>query len=415
MDAEIISVGTELALGQVTNTNAPLLAQTLTAMDIKAPYQVTVLDDANQIKDAIHTAQKRAGLIFVCGGLGPTTDDVTLRSTAAALETDLATDDQHWEWIKESFKNRKTELPPENIQQARYLAGGQPLANPVGLALGSWYDNGKQLVVVMPGPPSEFRAMLEKSVKPRLIEKYGTGRQITSRTLNFLGRPESLLMDEIEEATADFTGMTVTSYVQPSQIQVRINVYDLPTEEAKALLDKVTAAILAVERPFYFGMGDKCSLAEVVVDSLKERGLTITGAESLTGGLFQSTICSVPGASNVFDGGFVTYAASAKEKLVGVDKDVIEKYGVVSSPTAAQMAEKSRQQLDADFGVAFTGVAGPDALEGNPAGTVWLGLAQRNQPVQTRELHLAAYNGRQEIRNLSVQYGLQMVYQALQK
>lgn len=415
MDAEIISVGTELVLGQVTNTNAPLLAQTLTGMDIKAPYQVTVMDDHEQIIDAIHTAQQRAALIFVCGGLGPTADDVTLKSTAAALGVDLATDNQHWEWIQATFKERQIKMLPENIQQARYLAGGDPLANPVGLALGSWYDQAGQLVVVLPGPPAEFRAMLEKSVKGRLIAKYGTGRQITSRTLNFLGRPESQLMAEIGAASKQFKGVTVTSYVQPSQIQVRINVYDLPTPQAEQVLDQVTETILAIEQPFYFGTGDDCTLAKVVVSQLKEKGLTVTGAESLTGGLFQSTICSVPGASNVFDGGFVTYAAAAKEKLVGVDQSVVDHYGVVSAQTAAQMAEKSRQIMDADFGVSFTGVAGPDALEGQPAGTVWLGLAQRNQPVQTKELHLPAYSGRQKIRNLSVQYGLQMVYQALQK
>ncbi len=413
MDAEIISVGTELALGQVTNTNAPLLAQQLATLDITASYQVTVLDDGRQIEAAVETAWHRADLIFVCGGLGPTTDDVTLKSTARALQTTLATDQAHWVWIQQTFRQRQIDLLAENIQQARYLTGGQPLANPVGLALGSWYDHGGKVVVVLPGPPAEFKTMLMRSVLPRLVAKYGQGRRITSRTLNFLGRPESQLMDEIEAATKQFTNVTVTSYVQPSQIQVRINVYDLSKAMAKQLLDAVTAAILTVERPFYFGTGDQCTLAQVVVDQLKRRQQTITGAESLTGGLFQSTICSIPGASNVFAGGFVTYAAWAKEKLIGVDKQVVDQYGVVSSPTAAQMAEKSRQQLNADFGLAFTGVAGPEALEGQPAGTVWLGLAQKGQPVQTKELHLAPYIGRQAIRNLSVQYGLQMVYQAL--
>lgn len=414
MDAEIISVGTELVLGQVTNTNVPLLARTLSTLDIKAPHQVTVMDDQEQIVTAIDNARQRASLIFVCGGLGPTTDDVTLKSTAAALGTGLKTDDQHWEWIKGTFKARRIEMLPENIQQARYLAGGTPLANPVGLALGSWYEQDGLVVVVLPGPPVEFRAMLEESVQPRLVEKYGTGRRIASRTLNFLGRPESQLMDEIEAATEQFQDMTVTSYVQPSQIQVRINVYDLPTAQANDLLDQVTAAILAVERPYFFGVGDKCTLVAEVVEQLRARRQTITGAESLTGGLFQSTICSVPGASNVFNGGFVTYAAGAKEKLLGIEPEVIAEHGVVSSQTAAQMAEKSRELLDADFALSFTGVAGPDDLEGHPAGTVWLGLAHRGQPTKTKELHLAAYLGRQAVRNLSVQYGLQMVFQALQ-
>ncbi|WP_242362632.1 competence/damage-inducible protein A [Limosilactobacillus antri] len=414
MDAEIISVGTELVLGQVTNTNGPLLARTLSAMDIKAPHQVTVIDDQEQIVAAINSARQRASLIFVCGGLGPTTDDVTLKSTAIALGTGLTTDDQHWEWIKETFKARRIKMLPDNIQQARYLTGGSPLANPVGLALGSWYEHDGLQLVVLPGPPAEFRAMLEKSVKPRLVAKYGTERRISSRTLNFLGRPETQLMAEIEAATAQFSDMTVTSYVQPSQIQVRINVYDLPLAQANDLLEKVTAAILAVESPYFFGFGDKCTLVGEVVKLLTAQRKTITGAESLTGGLFQSTVCSVPGASAVFRGGFVTYAASAKERLLGIDPAVIAGHGVVSAQTAAQMAEKSRERLDADFGLSFTGVAGPDDLEGQPAGTVWLGLARRGQPSQTRELHLAAYLGRQEIRNLSVQYGLQMAFRALQ-
>ncbi|MDO4902806.1 MAG: competence/damage-inducible protein A [Limosilactobacillus sp.] len=415
MDAEIISVGTELALGQIVNTNAPKLAQELTSLDIKVPYQVTVFDDHAQIQDAIHAAWSRADLIFVCGGLGPTTDDVTLQSTADALGVELSVDQDHWNWIQETFKDRGITLPEENIRQARYLAGSTILANPVGLALGSWYEDAGKVVVVLPGPPSEFTGMLEQSVHPLLVERFGTGRAIASRTLNFLGRPESQLMAEVEEATAGFEHMTVTSYVQPSQIQLRINVYDLPTDQADQLLDQVSEKILEIERPYYFGDGDDCTLAQVVVEMLKDAGKKVTGAESLTGGLFQSTLCSVPGASNVFDGGFVTYAASAKESLVGVDKDVVDEYGVVSSQTAAQMAEKSRQKIDADFGVAFTGVAGPDDLEGQPAGTVWLGLAQRDQPTQTKVLHLAGYIGRQAIRNLSVQYGLQMLYQALKK
>lgn len=413
MNAEIISVGTELVLGQVVNTNVPLLAKTLAKLDIAAPYQVTIKDERQQIEDAIEAAWRRADLIFVCGGLGPTADDVTLKSTAAALNTSLTTDQKHWQWIKQVFKRRQIKLLNENIQQARYLTGGQPLENPVGLALGSWYPTDGRVVVVLPGPPAEFKAMLEKSVDPRLIATFGSGRQIASRTMNFLGRPESTLMEEIGEATKRFSQVTVTSYVQPSRIQVRLTVPDLSASEAERVLGATADAILKVDRPYFFGFGDDCSLVDQVVSLLKKQGKTITGAESLTGGMFQSTICSVPGASNVFNGGFVTYAAGAKEKLLGIAPEVIDQHGVVSAETAQAMAEKSRGKLDADFGLAFTGVAGPDALEGQVAGTVWLGLAIRGQQTQTKLLHLAEYSGRQEIRNLSVQYGLQMVYQQL--
>lgn len=413
MSAEIISVGTELVLGQVVNTNVPLLAKTLAKLDIAAPYQVTIKDERQQIEDAIEAAWRRADLIFVCGGLGPTADDVTLKSTAAALNTTLTTDQDHWQWIKQVFKRRQIKLLNENIQQARYLTGGQPLENPVGLALGSWYPTDGRVVVVLPGPPAEFKVMLEKSVEPRLVATFGSGRQIASRTMNFLGRPESTLMEEIGEATKKFSQVTVTSYVQPSRIQVRLTVPDLSAEEAERVLGETADAILKVDRPYFFGFGDVCSLVDQVVSLLKKQGKTITGAESLTGGMFQSTICSVPGASNVFNGGFVTYAAGAKEKLLGIAPEVINQHGVVSAETARAMAENSREKLDADFGLAFTGVAGPDALEGQVAGTVWLGLAIRGQQTQTKLLHLAEYSGRQEIRNLSVQYGLQMVYQQL--
>lgn len=415
MNAEIISVGTELVLGQVVNTNVPLLAKTLAKLDIAAPYQVTIKDERQQIEDAIEAAWRRADLIFVCGGLGPTADDVTLKSTAAALNTSLTTDQKHWQWIKQVFKRRQIKLLNENIQQARYLTGGQPLANPAGLALGSWYSTDGRVVVVLPGPPAEFKAMLEKSVEPRLVATFGSGQRIASRTMNFLGRPESTLMEEIGEATKKFSQVTVTSYVQPSWIQVRLTVPDLSASEAERVLGATADAILKVDRQYFFGFGDNCSLVNQVVSLLKKQGKTITGAESLTGGMFQSTICSVPGASNVFNGGFVTYAASAKEKLLGIASEIINQHGVVSAETAQAMAENSREKLDADFGLAFTGVAGPDALEGQVAGTVWLGLAVRGQQTQTKLLHLPEYSGRQEIRNLSVQYGLQMIYQQLRE
>ncbi len=222
-------------------------------------------------------------------------------------------------------------------------------------------------------------------------------------------------MDEIEDATNDISGISITSYVQPTAIQVRLTVRDLPVIEAEEKIDQAQKAILAVEEPFFFGVGDDLTLAKVVVEQLKNRGWKLTAAESLTGGMFQSTICSVPGASTVFNGGFVTYAASAKEKLLGIPHNTIDQYGVVSSETAAAMAEGCRRKLNVEVGIGFTGVAGPDMLEGQPAGTVWIGLAMKGRPTKTVQLHLASYVGRQAIRTLSVQYGLQLMYRELKK
>ncbi|MCD7125434.1 competence/damage-inducible protein A [Limosilactobacillus caviae] len=415
MDAEIISVGTEIVLGQIVNTNAAYLARKLTQLDLPATYQTTVDDQPQRLERVINHALTRAQLVFVCGGLGPTADDITMPTVARTLGVDLQTDNQHWNWIQQTFKQRQIKMEPDNIRQAQYLKGGTPLKNPVGLALGCWDEINGKVVVVLPGPPAEFQAMVEESLIPKLKEHFQTGKQITSRTLNFLGRPESQLMSEIQEATQNETGISITSYVQPTAIQVRLTVRDLPKKEATAKIDRVQKSILAFEKPYFFGVGDDLTLANVVVELLKEKNWKLTAAESLTGGMFQSTICSVPGASNIFDGGFVTYAAGAKEELLGIPNGLIDRYGVVSSETAAAMAEGCRQKLNTKIGIGFTGVAGPDALENHPAGTVWVGLAIEGQPTKTVQLHLASYIGRQAIRTLSVQYGLQMIYRELKK
>ena len=415
MNAEIISVGTEIVLGQIVNTNAPLLARQLATLGIAADRQLAIPDRHDLMVDAIRAAWRRSSLVFVCGGLGPTADDVTLAAVAEAVGTGLTVDQQHWQWIQETFAERHQAMMPENIQQAKYLTGGSPLKNAVGLALGSWYERDGHRLVVLPGPPREFKPMVVQEVMPRLTKVVRQHVQITSRTLNFFSRPESQLMNEIAAVTADLTGVTITSYVQPDAIQVRLTVRDQPQDVASKLLDAAQDAIVKKEEPFFFGVGDDCRLANVVVDLLRKRNLRMTAAESLTGGMFQSTICSVPGASNVFDGGFVTYAAAAKEQLLGIDPQLIEKHGVVSAETAAQMAEKSRGKLGVDVGLGFTGVAGPDSLEGQPAGTVWIGLAIAGRPTQTRLCRFGAYRGRQAIRQRSVQTGLQMLYRALIK
>lgn len=415
MDTEIISVGTEIVLGQIVNTNAAYLAKRLTTFDLPATYQTTVDDQAQRLEQVIKHALTRAQIVFVCGGLGPTVDDITMVTVAKTLGTELQTDKEHWKWIQKTFEQRQINMEPENIRQAQYLDGGETLANPVGLALGCWYETEDKVVVILPGPPAEFKAMVEKSLVPKLQWFLQSRKQITSRTLNFLGRPESQLMDEIADVTRKESGISITSYVQPTAIQVRLTVRDLPVDEANEKIDQVQKKILTVEEPFFFGVGDDLTLAKVVIEQLKNRGWKLTAAESLTGGMFQSTICSVSGASNVFNGGFVTYAASAKEQLIGVPHDTIEHYGVVSSETAAAMAEGCQQKLNVEVGIGFTGVAGPDTLEGQPAGTVWIGLAMKGRPTKTIQLHLASYVGRQAIRILSVQYGLQLIYRELKK
>lgn len=413
MDAEIVTIGTEIALGQITNTNAQFLADQLSRVGIEIPWQTTTDDEPSRIVAATRHALGRSDLVFVCGGLGPTADDTTMAAVANALGTSLTVNDDHWQQIKQSLKPRFAEVPAENVRQAMYLKGGQWLPNPVGLALGAWYEGKQGVVVVLPGPPREFKAMVTQELMPRLQQHFGTGKAIFSRTLHFFGRPESPLMDDLATITPKWPQVVVTSYVQPLEIQVRLTIHNVDQATAKQQLDGLQEAIARLEPEAFFGAGDDISLAGVVVDLLEQRHLHITAAESLTAGMFQSTLCSIPGASTVFDGGFVTYAAEQKEKMVGVPSSVVTQHGVVSAETAQAMAKGCQKQVDSDIGVGLTGVAGPEALEDQPAGTVWLGLAIKGRPTQTKLLHLQAHNGRQSVREQAAQSALMMVYQAL--
>ncbi|MBD7894932.1 competence/damage-inducible protein A [Limosilactobacillus sp. Sa3CUN2] len=413
MNAEIISVGDELQRGEITNTNSAFLTKKLNSLGIVIMSQVTIGDDPDAIISSVHGGKGQADLLFVCGGLGPTADDVTLSAVAKAVDMPVKTDIPTWQHLLSIFAQRQIDVQPENKRQAQYV--GKLIPNSRGLALGSWVKLGKQRVVVLPGPPSEFQAMVEQEVIPMIIKEFNIQKTIKTRALHFLGRPESILMNDLKSVMETYPDITITSYVKPTNIELRLTGFMNKQIDIDARFDQVTKMILEKEGEYYLGMGNNFSLVNKVVNLLKQQKLKITGAESLTGGLFQSTICSVPGASEIFDGGFVTYAASAKVKLLGIPSTLIEHNGVVSSATAEAMAEYSRKKLGADFGLGFTGVAGPDSLEGNPAGTVWIGLARKGEKPISKQLHLAGYLGRQEIRLLSVQYGLQMVLREIKK
>lgn len=413
MNAEIISVGDELQRGEITNTNSAYLAKKLNSLGITITSQVTVGDDPDAIVNCIQEVRNQSGLVFICGGLGPTADDVTLPAVARGLGAVLATDDQTWHHLLSIFSQRQIPVQPGNKRQAQYI--GELIPNSRGLALGSWIEKGKQRFVILPGPPSEFRSMVDQEVVPRIIREFGIQKMIKTRALHFLGRPESTLMSELKPVMDTFPDIAITSYVKPTNIELRLTTVANDEAEIKLKFDQVTKMILKKEDQYYLGMGEDFNLANRVVELLKQQKLKVTGAESLTGGLFQSTICSVPGASEIFDGGFVTYAAAAKIGLLGIPDSVIKQHGVVSSDTAKAMAEHSRRKLGADIGIGFTGVAGPDSLEGQPAGTVWIGMAYKGQEPVAKQLRLAGYLGRQEIRLLSVQYGLQMILQRIGK
>lgn len=410
MQGEIITVGTELLLGRIDNTNARYIAERLAQLGIESHFQTVVGDNKKRIIMALEQAAARCDLIIICGGLGPTADDMTLASVAEFLHAKLQVDEHQFSEIKNHFANQQRPMAPENSKQAQYISGATILPNDAGLALGDFYNNETGAdVAILPGPPSEMETMMQNHLLPLLSNVYPAQRQLVSRVLRFYGISESVLMHQLDDLVVENANPSIASYAKAHEILIRLTVTAANLDQSKQLLDDTQQQIMARVGEFCYGVGSNNSLVQEVVTKLKEHKLTITAAESLTGGLFQSTICSVAGASNVFSGGFVTYASQAKKNLLQIEAKVIDENGVVSEQTAAAMASQARHLLNADIGISFTGVAGPDSLEGQPAGTVWIGLDTGIGHIQTKLEQYPESDDRQAIREKSVLSGLQLI------
>lgn len=384
----MIAVDTGLTQGRTKDVNNRYLVTQLERLGLMTPWQLTVADDRDRIQTAIAQAQQQAHLVIIWGDLG----EAMMTAIAAALGCGLVAD---------------------QAQGLAYsLVGSQVLKNPLGGTPGLYQAVNDNLYVILPGTPADLAAVVTTSLLPRL-RQLGWGGENYWRRLYFVGWAPAQLVSVATQAVDD-DRVTITAAVQPTAVQLGLSWAGMPKPRAQAVLDAAATRVQAALAPYYIGTGDGLTLAEQVVQALAARGQTVTGAESLTGGLFQATLCGVPGASQVFKGGFVTYAAEAKERLIGVPAATIATAGVVSAATAAAMASGCRQRLAADFGLAFTGVAGPASLEGHPAGTVWLGLAERGQSPVTQRLHLSGLD-RQAVRQQSVQAGLLLLYHRLQK
>ena len=388
MHAEIIAVGTEILLGQIIDTNTRLVGQVLADLGIDVYYQTVVGDNEVRMRAAIDLAAKRSDLVILTGGLGPTKDDLTKQVVAAYLGKQLVEDEAAMLKIKRHFEISQRKMTANNRLQALYIEGSKPLANETGLAVGDFYqaEQGPDFML-LPGPPSELRPMLFKVALPLLKQAYRQDQLLSSRVLRFFGIGESQLASQLDDLIENQTNPTIAPYAKDNEVTLRLTASAKDEQEAQALLDGLESKIAKRCGQYLYGYGDDNSLAQVVMTKLREKHLTITAAESLTGGQLQAALTSIPGASQAFMGGFVTYANYAKEKLLAIPAEVIDKHGSVSEQTAILMAEQAKQKLGADVGVSLTGVAGPDSLEGQPVGTVWIGIAYRNKAGYAQKFH----------------------------
>ncbi|MCO4511726.1 competence-damage inducible protein [Streptococcus infantarius subsp. infantarius] len=416
MKAEIIAVGTEILTGQITNTNAQFLSEEFAKLGIDVFFQTAVGDNEERLLSIIDLASKRSDLVVLCGGLGPTEDDLTKQTLAKYLGRNLVFDEQASKRLNEFFATRpQFTRTANNERQAQLIEGSTPLQNSTGLAVGGVIEVDGVTYVVLPGPPSELKPMVWDYLVPLLSSDH---KQLYSCVLRFFGIGESQLVTVLSDLIDNQTDPTIAPYAKTGEVTLRLSTKADDIESAKKKLDQLEQKILSKKtlnsiplENLLYGYGDDNSMARVVFDLLKKKHKTITAAESLTAGLFQSSIADFSGSSSVFNGGFVTYSIEEKSKMLQIPLEELQEHGVVSHFTAEKMAEQSRKLTDADFGIGLTGVAGPDSLEGHPAGTVFIGIATREKVHSIRVL--IGGRSRSDVRHIACLYAFNLVRQAL--
>lgn len=372
MIAELISVGTELLMGQILNTNVQYLSQKMQEFGVDVYHQSVVGDNLSRLLEAIETACKRSDLLILSGGLGPTEDDLTKEAVAKYLNKPMVRHQPSADKITEYFARTGRVTTPNNYRQADFPEGAEILENSCGTAPGCICFDGKCHIVVLPGPPHELKAMFESGVAPFLMRHME--KQICSRMVRIFGIGESHVAHALKDLIENQTNPTIAPYAALSEVALRVTASCPLGEDGYALVDPVVKQIQ--ER-----LGDRVystdneSMPEVCVRLLKEEKATVALAESLTGGMVASELVSVPGASEVLMEGAVAYTVSAKRRL-GVSEETISKHGAVCAQTAMEMARCIRMRAGATYGIATTGVAGPGPDEnGVPAGTAYVGIS----------------------------------------
>lgn len=393
MKAEIIAVGTELLMGYIINTNASDIAQGLLDIGIGTYYQSVVGDNKERIKESLEIASSRSDLIVLSGGLGPTDDDITKFVLADYLGEELFHDSNQLEMIESYFKNQNREITENNYRQALTISGGKTLNNNVGLSAGVIYtkkvDNKDKYYIVLPGPPFEMQHMLDEQVKPFIKNAVSDQGVITSKYINLYGVGESFVADTLDDLVKTQTNPTIAIYAKPKRVTVRLTSNSKTYEQSLESLDSLSEAIRKRFSNNFIGFGSNQTLEKYIIDELTKQKKTLSAAESLTGGLVLEKLTNTPGAGEVIKGGFVTYQTYQKEKILGISKELIEKYSVVSAEVAISMAEKTLTLTESDIAISLTGVAGPSSLEGHPPGEVFIALAANNHPTKVTQLNIS--------------------------
>ena len=372
--AEIIAVGTELLLGNIANTNAQTLSQSLSTLGINVFWHTVVGDNPERLAEAVEVARHRADILITTGGLGPTYDDLTKQTICAAFGRKLVFHPDILEDIRDFYaKNLHAPMPENNRQQAELPEGCTIFDNPVGTAPGCAFEAGGVHVLMLPGPPHEMETMLHRWVEPylRTLSK----EVIVSHDIMTFGLGESYVDQLLHEKMSHMGNPTLATYAKPCEVRLRATAKAESPQAAEAMLSPVVEQVREALGEYVYGVDVK-DLAQVCMEELLKKHLTLATAESCTGGLVARRITALPGASKVYRGGVVSYWTEVKAAVLGVPQKTLDTYGAVSEQTARAMAEGARKITGAEIAVSVTGVAGPDPDErNNPVGLVFIGLA----------------------------------------
>lgn len=406
MVAELISVGTELLLGNIINTNTQYLAEKCALLGLTMYYQTTVGDNHDRLAETIKTALNRSDIIILTGGLGPTEDDMTKEVCAEVMGFSLKEDSHTRQRIERYLKNSiYTDIPDNNWKQAIVPEGAMVLDNDNGTAPGLILEKGEKTAILLPGPPGELYPLFEKKVAPYLQKKQP--EVILSQMVKICGYGESQVEDKLLDLIDKQTNPTIATYAKTGEVHLRITARAKNEDSARKLLKPVVKEVKKRFEDSVYSVKENETLEGAVVRLLEKYEITVSTAESCTGGLLAGRIVNVPGASEVFKEGFITYSNKAKRKLLDVSKATLKKYGAVSEQTAKEMAAGGAFAADSDTCIAITGIAGPDGgTEEKPVGLVYIACYVKDKVIVER----CQFRGsRDKIREQAVVRGLNLL------
>lgn len=405
--AEILCVGTELLLGDIVNTNAAFLSGELAKLGFAVYHHSVVGDNPERLKGALELSLSRSDLVVMSGGLGPTKDDLTKETVAQYFGLPLEMDSECLDGIREYFAMTGRVMSENNEKQAMIPRGARVLRNRYGTAPSIAVSEGGKTVIMLPGPPVELIPIFHEEVIPYLRER--SGYAIVSKNVNIFGMGESAVAQRLDRLLTESQNPTVAPYCKEGEVRLRVTAKAENETMALEMCDTVVDEILASEvGPFVYGI-DADSMERVLVDLLHEKKLTLSAAESCTGGLIAKRITDIAGCSDVFFGGCVTYTNEVKQRLLGVSAKTLEDYGAVSERTAMEMARGVRERTGSDIGISATGIAGPSGgSEQTPVGTVFLGISTEDGEA-FRRLSLSPKRSREFIRIVSATNAYDMV------